>query len=90
MTEIWLHDSWNLLLYDLFNGSYDDSFDGAFFQVISIMDNIWQAEGMDLRMTPYTCLATGHRVGMIQVRRLSSQVYADWHTIIFYYFTLRW
>jgi hypothetical protein len=31
-------------------------------QVIRIMDHIWHTEGMDLRMTPYTCLATGNQV----------------------------
>uniref|UniRef100_T1J0V3 Phosphatidylinositol-4,5-bisphosphate 3-kinase n=1 Tax=Strigamia maritima TaxID=126957 RepID=T1J0V3_STRMM len=36
-------------------------------QVIRIMDNIWQNEGLDLRMMPYACLATGKQVGMIEV-----------------------
>lgn len=36
-------------------------------QVISIMDSIWHREGMDLRMMPYNCLATGSQVGMIEV-----------------------
>ena len=32
-------------------------------QVIRIMDHIWRdQEGMDLRMTPYSCLATGNQV----------------------------
>lgn len=39
------------------------------------MDHIWHTEGMDLRMTPYTCLATGHQVGMIQVVRNAKTVY---------------
>jgi len=26
------------------------------------MDNIWLTEGMDLKMTPYSCLATGNQV----------------------------
>jgi len=36
-------------------------------QVITIMDSIWHREGMDLRMMPYNCLATGSQVGMIEV-----------------------
>ena len=38
-------------------------------QVIAIMDTIWHREGMDLRMMPYNCLATGSQVGMIEVVR---------------------
>ncbi|XP_067951586.1 phosphatidylinositol 4,5-bisphosphate 3-kinase catalytic subunit alpha isoform-like isoform X2 [Watersipora subatra] len=36
-------------------------------QVIRIMDNIWQNEGMDLKMLPYNVLATGNMVGLINV-----------------------
>ena len=43
-------------------------------QVIGIMDNIWQNEGLDLRMIPYGCLATGHNVGMIEIVRDSKTV----------------
>ena len=39
------------------------------------MDHIWHMEGMDLRMTPYTCLATGHQVGVIQVVSNAKTVY---------------
>ena len=35
-------------------------------QAISIMDNIWQTEGLDLRLSPYTCLATGKLSGLIE------------------------
>ncbi|XP_040576946.1 phosphatidylinositol 4,5-bisphosphate 3-kinase catalytic subunit alpha isoform [Lepeophtheirus salmonis] len=44
-------------------------------QVIKIMDHIWHTEGLDLRMTPYTCLATGSQVGMIEVVRKAKTVY---------------
>ncbi|XP_074655826.1 phosphatidylinositol 4,5-bisphosphate 3-kinase catalytic subunit alpha isoform-like [Tubulanus polymorphus] len=43
-------------------------------QVIRVMENIWTKEGMDLRMTPYSCLATGKDVGMIEVVRNSLTV----------------
>ena len=44
-------------------------------QVIRIMDHIWRMEGMDLRMTPYSCLATGNQVGIIEVVRNSKTVF---------------
>ena len=34
-------------------------------QVIAIMDSIWNREGMDLRMMPYNCLATGSQVHLV-------------------------
>ena len=43
-------------------------------QVIRIMDQIWQEEGLDLRMIPYHCLATGKDVGMIEVVRNSQTI----------------
>ncbi len=45
-------------------------------QVLRIMDNIWQNEGLDLRMIPYGCLSTGKNVGMIEVVRNSKTVMA--------------
>jgi phosphatidylinositol-4,5-bisphosphate 3-kinase len=45
-------------------------------QVIRIMDDIWRDEGMDLKMLPYSCLATGKQVGLIEVVRDAKTVYA--------------
>lgn len=36
-------------------------------QVIKIINFIWRNEGFDLKMVPYSCLATGKQVGMIEV-----------------------
>uniref|UniRef100_A0A3P9N196 Phosphatidylinositol 4,5-bisphosphate 3-kinase catalytic subunit alpha isoform n=1 Tax=Poecilia reticulata TaxID=8081 RepID=A0A3P9N196_POERE len=36
-------------------------------QIIKIMENIWQNQGLDLRMLPYGCLSIGDRVGLIEV-----------------------
>ena len=36
-------------------------------QIISIMDTLWKEEGLDLRMIPYGCLATGYESGLIRV-----------------------
>ena len=33
-------------------------------QVIKIMDHTWDQEGLDLRMMPYSCLATGSMVSL--------------------------
>jgi len=44
-------------------------------QVIRIMDCIWTREGLDLRMMPYACLATGSQVGMIEAVRNAKTVY---------------
>ncbi|KAH9510277.1 Phosphatidylinositol 4,5-bisphosphate 3-kinase catalytic subunit delta isoform [Bulinus truncatus] len=36
-------------------------------QILQVMDNIWQAEGLDFRMNPYMCMATDLQQGMIEV-----------------------
>lgn len=36
-------------------------------QMIQLMDFLWKQEGLDLRMTPYGCLPTGDRTGLIEV-----------------------
>lgn len=41
-------------------------------QLLQVMDKIWLSEGIDMRLTPYTCVAMGHNnsgkgVGMIEV-----------------------
>lgn len=35
--------------------------------MIRLMDGIWKKSGMDLRLQPYRCVATGDNVGMIEV-----------------------
>ncbi|XP_053256853.1 phosphatidylinositol 4,5-bisphosphate 3-kinase catalytic subunit delta isoform [Podarcis raffonei] len=36
-------------------------------QMIQLMDILWKKEGLDLRMTPYGCLSTGDKTGLIEV-----------------------
>ncbi|XP_061163254.1 phosphatidylinositol 4,5-bisphosphate 3-kinase catalytic subunit delta isoform-like [Saccostrea echinata] len=36
-------------------------------QILQIMDNIWKNEGLDLRVNPYGCIATGREEGMIEI-----------------------
>ncbi|OCT80750.1 hypothetical protein XELAEV_18027564mg [Xenopus laevis] len=43
-------------------------------QIIRIMENIWQNQGLDLRMLPYGCLSIGDCVGLIEVVRCSHTI----------------
>ena len=36
-------------------------------QMLRIMDKLWKEEGLDLRLNPYGCVATGDELGMIEV-----------------------
>ncbi|EGG14122.1 phosphatidylinositol-4,5-diphosphate 3-kinase [Cavenderia fasciculata] len=36
-------------------------------QMIRLMDKLWQKEGLDLKLSPYGCIATGDMIGMIEV-----------------------
>ncbi|XP_076066613.1 phosphatidylinositol 4,5-bisphosphate 3-kinase catalytic subunit alpha isoform-like [Oratosquilla oratoria] len=45
-------------------------------QVFSIMAHLWGEEGLDLRMLPYCCMATGPKVGVIEVVRNAKTVYS--------------
>jgi Phosphatidylinositol 3- and 4-kinase/Phosphoinositide 3-kinase family, accessory domain (PIK domain)/Phosphoinositide 3-kinase C2 len=41
--------------------------DALTLQVIRLMDRFWKQEGLDLRLRPYGCVATGDFTGMIEV-----------------------
>ncbi|XP_067828170.1 phosphatidylinositol 4,5-bisphosphate 3-kinase catalytic subunit alpha isoform isoform X3 [Heptranchias perlo] len=43
-------------------------------QIIRIMENIWQNQGLDLRMLPYGCLSIGDCVGLIEAVRNSHTI----------------
>ncbi|XP_043932279.1 phosphatidylinositol 4,5-bisphosphate 3-kinase catalytic subunit alpha isoform-like [Protopterus annectens] len=43
-------------------------------QIIRIMENIWQHQGLDLRMLPYGCLSIGDCVGLIEVVKNSRTI----------------
>jgi hypothetical protein len=36
-------------------------------QVLRVMDTLWKAEGLDLCMNPYECVATGNKLGMLEI-----------------------
>ncbi|XP_064423864.1 phosphatidylinositol 4,5-bisphosphate 3-kinase catalytic subunit delta isoform [Latimeria chalumnae] len=43
-------------------------------QMIRLMDILWKQEGLDLRMTPYGCLSTGNKSGLIEVIMCSDTI----------------
>jgi phosphatidylinositol-4,5-bisphosphate 3-kinase len=45
-------------------------------QILRIMDMLWQAEGLDLRLIPYKCISTGPECGLIEIV-LKSQTIAN-------------
>ncbi|ELP88436.1 phosphatidylinositol-4,5-bisphosphate 3-kinase catalytic subunit delta isoform, putative [Entamoeba invadens IP1] len=36
-------------------------------QMLQLMNNIWKSAGLDLRMLPYRCIATGDETGMLEL-----------------------
>ncbi|XP_035228755.1 phosphatidylinositol 4,5-bisphosphate 3-kinase catalytic subunit delta isoform-like [Stegodyphus dumicola] len=54
-------------LFLIFKNGDDLRQDMLTLQMIRIMDKLWKDEGLDLRMIPYQCLATGHKMGLIEV-----------------------
>jgi len=54
-------------IYVIFKNGDDLRQDMLTLQMIRIMDKLWKNEGLDLRMNPYGCISTEHRVGLIEV-----------------------
>ena len=54
-------------IYTIFKTGDDLRQDMLTLQMIQIMVKLWQKEGLDLRMSPYACISTGHEVGMLEV-----------------------
>ncbi|GFR27702.1 phosphatidylinositol 4,5-bisphosphate 3-kinase catalytic subunit beta isoform, partial [Trichonephila clavata] len=71
MRPIWLAfentDTYGKDVFLIFKNGDDLRQDMLTLQMIRIMDRLWKDEGLDLRMIPYRCMATGHRVGLIEV-----------------------
>jgi len=41
--------------------------DALTLQIIRIMEHKWEREGLDLRLSPYGCVATGDEIGFIEI-----------------------
>ncbi|XP_074654318.1 phosphatidylinositol 4,5-bisphosphate 3-kinase catalytic subunit delta isoform-like [Tubulanus polymorphus] len=65
-------------VYFIFKNGDDLRQDMLTIQILKIMDNIWQSEGLDLRLKPYNCIATGSSSGLIEVVR-HAQTLANIH-----------
>ena len=55
------------LYYVMFKKGDDLRQDQLTLQVLSIMDSLWKAEGLDLCLSPYRCIATGDEEGMLEI-----------------------
>ncbi|KAF0701276.1 Aste57867_8205 [Aphanomyces stellatus] len=62
----------------IFKSGDDVRQDSLTLQLIRVMDELWRAEGMDLAMEPYKCVATGPMTGLLQVV-LNAVTTADIH-----------
>ena len=54
-------------IYVIFKAGDDLRQDLLTLQIISMMDSMWKAQGLDLHMSPYGCVACDDGVGMIEV-----------------------
>ena len=54
-------------VYVMFKAGDDLRQDLLTLQMISMMDSMWKAQGLDLNMSPYGCVACGDGVGMIEI-----------------------
>ncbi|XP_069182358.1 phosphatidylinositol 4,5-bisphosphate 3-kinase catalytic subunit alpha isoform isoform X2 [Procambarus clarkii] len=60
----------------IFKSGDDLRQDMLMLQVIGMMAQLWNKEGLDLRMMPYSCLSMGKQVGVIEVVRNAKTVYS--------------
>jgi len=70
MRPLWLvfkKNENNSLMSIIYKNGDDLRQDMLMLQLISIMDTLWKSEGLDLKMMPYGCLATGSNSGLIEV-----------------------
>eukprot|EP01052_Picozoa_sp_SAG31_P004888 SAG31_NODE_208_length_20313_cov_6.143119_5_plen_298_part_00 len=54
-------------LYVIFKAGDDLRQDLLTLQLFTVMDGIWRRQGLDLKLIPYGCVATGDEIGMIEV-----------------------
>lgn len=46
--------------------------DALTLQIITLMDDLWKREGLDMRLKPYTCLALSPQCGLIEIVKNSN------------------
>ena len=51
----------------MFKGGDDRRQDCRALQIIRIMEHKWEREGLDLRLSPYLCVATGDELGFLEI-----------------------
>lgn len=61
-------------LYVMFKDGDDLRQDLLTLQMFRIMDSIWRREGLDLKMIPYGCVATGDEIGMLEIVTSSNTI----------------
>jgi len=54
-------------IYTIFKAGDDLRQDMLTLQMIRIMDKLWKKEGLDLKLSPYGCIATGDEIGFIEI-----------------------
>ena len=54
-------------VYTIFKSGDDLRQDQMTLQILRYMQRLWLNDGIDLRLTPYRCVATGWNVGMLEV-----------------------
>eukprot|EP00762_Andalucia_godoyi_P004278 ANDGO_05487.mRNA.1 Phosphatidylinositol 3-kinase 1 len=54
-------------IYIIFKSGDDLRQDLLTLQMLRVMEGLWMGEGLDLKMNPYGCVATGDMEGMIEV-----------------------
>jgi len=54
-------------IYVIFKCGDDLRQDVLTLQMLRIMDKLWKREGLDLKMNPYGCVATGNEIGFIEI-----------------------
>lgn len=53
--------------YVIFKSGDDLRQDQLVLQILRVMDDLWREAGLDLCLTPYSCISTGDEIGMIEV-----------------------
>lgn len=51
----------------MFKAGDDLRQDQLTLQILSVMDKLWKAEGLDLCMSPYGCISTGDEIGFVEI-----------------------